>query len=225
MLDCSSCPFHSSSNHEFSCLSKNPGVEHIPYSKGDVIFNEKERLGGLFCIKKGTCKISKMGSNGREQIIELLTDKTLLGIRSLLNGEMTNLKAIAVTPMKVCYVPKSVFLKTLKTNDDFTVFLCQLLANYIKSTDDKIIDLGQKSVSQRVAKLLLSMENYFEMDEEGFVKIKIRREDMANMIGVATESLIRTLSDFQKNQWIETKGKQLRIVNPRKLTSIESGLS
>jgi CRP/FNR family transcriptional regulator len=100
-----------------------------------------------------------------------------------------------------------------------------LLANYIKSTDDKIIDLGQKSVSQRVAKLVLSMKNYFEMDEEGFVKIKIRREDMANMIGVATESLIRTLSDFQKNRWIQTKGRQLRIVNPKKLVSIESGLS
>ena len=48
---------------------------------------------------------------------------------------------------------------------------------------------------------------------------------MANMIGVATESLIRTLSDFQKNKWIETQVKQLRIINPKKLQSIESGLS
>ena len=70
MLECSSCPFHSSANHDFSCLSKKRDVEHIFYSKGDVIFDEKERLGGLFCIQKGTCKISKMSSNGREQIID-----------------------------------------------------------------------------------------------------------------------------------------------------------
>ncbi len=216
MLNCYSCPFK---------VSENSLVQPFNYSKGEVIFHEEERLAGLYCIEKGTCKISKMSSNGREQIIELLTNKTLLGIRSVLNGEKTNLKATAITPMKVCLVPNHIFLKTLKTDEDFTIFLFQLLANYIKSTDDKIIDLGQKSVSQRVAKLLLSMDKYFEADAKGYIKIKIRREDMANMIGVATESLIRTLSDFQKNNWIETQGKQLRIINPKKLQSIESGLS
>lgn len=225
MLNCTSCPFQSEDNSSFYCLSKFTSVEHKPFNKGQVIFNENERLGGLYCIQKGTCKVSKMGSNGREQIIELLTEKTLLGIRSVLNEEITNLKATAITPMQVCFVPKNVFLETLKKNDDFTVFLCQLLANYIKNTDDKILDMGQKSVGQRVAKLLLSMENYFESDESGFVKVKIRREDMANMIGVATESLIRTLSNFQKQQWIETKGKNLRIVNRNKLMSIDSGLA
>lgn len=225
MLNCSSCPFRSINDFDAYCLLKHNEVEHKPYDKGQTIFNENERLGGLYCIQKGTCKVSKMGSNGREQIIELLTEKTLLGIRSVLNEEITNLKATAITPMQVCFVPKKIFLNTLKKNDDFTVFLCQLLANYIKNTDDKILDMGQKSVEQRVAKLLLSMENYFESDENEYIKIKIRREDMANMVGVATESLIRTLSSFQKNQWIDVKGKNLRIINKNKLVSIDSGLT
>ena len=63
--------------------------------KGEAIFEEGERLKGIFCIKDGVCKISKMSENGRNQIIGLVTKGDLLGERSLISDEASNLKAVA----------------------------------------------------------------------------------------------------------------------------------
>ena len=76
--------------------------------------------------------ISKTCSNGRDQIIELLSRGTLLGIRSVLCEEQTNLKAKVIIPMKGCFLPKIQFLKLLKEKPEFSLFLTKELARYIK---------------------------------------------------------------------------------------------
>ena len=72
--------------------------------KGEVIFEEGEHLNGVFCIKDGVCKVSKMSENGRNQIISLVTKGDLLGERSLISDEASNLKAVALNEMQVCYL-------------------------------------------------------------------------------------------------------------------------
>jgi len=74
--------------------------------KGEAIFDEGERLKGVFCIKDGVCKVSKMSENGRNQIISLVTKGDLLGERSLISDEASNLKAIALNDMQVFFRPK-----------------------------------------------------------------------------------------------------------------------
>lgn len=224
MLFCTNCPFKNTND--------NPNVSNYShefkttcFDRNETTFFEDEKLSGLYCIQYGACRVSKMGSNGRDQIIELLAKGTLLGIRSVLNGEKTNLKAIAISPMKTCYIPKTTFMNMIETKPDFSLYLLKLLSNYIKKTDDKILDLGQKSLQQRAAKLLLSLPNYFEQDSTGFIDVKLRREDMANIIGVATESFIRTLSFFQDKQWIELQRKQIRLTNIFKLQQLTKGLN
>lgn len=71
----------------------------------------------------------------------------------------------------------------------------------------------------------MSLPNYFEQDSTGFIDVKLRREDMANIIGVATESFIRTLSFFQDKQWIELQRKQIRLTNIFKLQQLTKGLN
>tara|TARA_B110000908_G_scaffold73842_1_gene88978 strand:- start:459 stop:704 length:246 start_codon:yes stop_codon:yes gene_type:complete len=76
---------------------------------------------------------------------------------------------------------------------------------------------------QRIAEILLELPIYFKTQNNGFVDVKLRREDLANMIGIASESLILTLSFFREQAWIELKGKQIKIINSKKLEQISQG--
>lgn len=147
----------------------------------------------------------------------------MLGIRSLLSNDKTNLQAKSLTPISGCFLAKEDFFLLLANDPDFSLFICTQLAGYIKKSDDRIVTIGQKSMRQRVAEILLELPIYFKTQNNGFVDVKLLREDLANMIGIASESLIWTLSFFREQAWIELKGKQIKIINSKKLEQISQG--
>jgi len=63
------------------------------------------------------------------------------------------------------FVPKKMFFNTLKSKPEFIFELLQIMSYYIKQTDEKIFEMGQKTLEQRAAKLVLSMKDFFELDE------------------------------------------------------------
>ena len=99
------------------------------FKKGDVLFDEGEHLNGIFCIKQGTCKVSKMSENGRNQIINLVQKGNLLGERNLISEEVSNLKAIALSDMEVCFIPKEEIITDLEKNSNFSMSVLKKMAN------------------------------------------------------------------------------------------------
>ena len=75
--------------------------------KGEVIFEEGEALNGVFCVRDGICKLTKLSANGKDQIVKLVVKGELLGQRSLISDESSNLKATALNDMELCFIPKS----------------------------------------------------------------------------------------------------------------------
>lgn len=191
--------------------------------KGDVIFEEGEHINGVFCIKEGVCKVSKMSSNGREQIIHLVNKGDILGERSLISDEVANLKATAISDMSVCYIPREEIIKDLQQNPEFTQDMLKNLAVSLKKADNVIVNMGQKTVKQRLAEMLIHLDTKFGSDSEGFLDIQISREDMANMIGTATESAIRLLSEFKKTGLIGLESKRVKILSYSALDKIAKG--
>ncbi|NVK52183.1 MAG: Crp/Fnr family transcriptional regulator [Flavobacteriaceae bacterium] len=191
--------------------------------KGDVIFDEGEHLNGVFCISSGICKVSKMSSNGREQIIHLVNKGSILGERSLVNDEVANLKATAISDMEVCFIPREEIISDLKKNPDFTMSLLKDMASSLKNADNTIVDMAQKTVKQRLAEMLLNLEASFGYNSDHVLDIHLSREDIANIIGTATESAIRLLSEFKKDNVITLKGKNISIIDIPKLKKIAQG--
>ncbi|KGL61706.1 Crp/Fnr family transcriptional regulator [Polaribacter sp. Hel1_85] len=191
--------------------------------KGEAIFEEGERLKGIFCVKDGICKVSKMSENGRNQIISLVTKGDLLGERSLISDEASNLKAIALNDMEVCFIPKEEILKDLEKNPNFSMSVLKDMAQTIKQADNVIVDMAQKTVKQRLAETLLNLHSRFGVNKEKAININLSREDIANIIGTATESAIRLLSDLKKKNIIEFKGKDISILNSSELDKIAQG--
>jgi CRP-like cAMP-binding protein len=191
--------------------------------KGEVIFDEGEKLGGIYCVRNGVSKLAKLSPNGKDQIVKLASKGEVLGQRSVVAEEQSNLSATAVNDMEVCFVPKEVILNSLHHNPDFTYEVLRHMAHDLREADDVIVNMSQKTVKQRIAEALIYLKNRFGEDAEGYLALVLSREDIANVVGTATESCIRILSDLRKEGLIKTSGKRMAIVDLRKLQDIVDG--
>jgi CRP-like cAMP-binding protein len=191
--------------------------------KGESLFEEGDYVNGIFCIKDGVCKVSKMSENGKNQIVDLIQKGELLGERSLISDEISNVNAVALNDMEVCFIPKDEIIKDLEKNPDFTMDVLKSMATSLKKADNLVVNMAQKSVKQRLAETLLNLEDKFGINKENCIDIHLSREDIASIIGTATESAIRLLSELKKNKIVEFKGKDIRIINKRELSKMSNG--
>jgi len=192
--------------------------------KGEVLFDEGDHINGVYCIKSGIGKITKMSSNGKDQIIKLIKQGDIVGERSLVTNEASNLKATSVQDLRVCFIPKEEILKDLQSNSNFSMKMLQKLAVSLKEADNIIVDMAQKSVKQRLAECLLYLnENFPPFENQKHLNIQLSREEIANIIGTATESVIRLLSDFKKRGLIELNKKNISILDHNTLQHIADG--
>lgn len=191
------------------------------YKKGQVIFQEGETLNGVYCVKDGVCKLTKLSENGKDQVVKLVVKGGLLGKRSLVTDQVTNLSAVALNDMEMCFIPKSEIMADLAKNTDFTMDVLKTMANDLKDSDESLVNMAQKSVKRRMAEILMYIHDNFGVDKEGYLNIVISREDYASIVGTATESAIRILSQFKKDQLISTSGKRIKIEDYNSLKWIE----
>jgi len=189
--------------------------------KGEVIFEEGDALNGVYCVRDGVCKLSKLSINGKEQILKLAFKGDLLGQRSLLGEERSNLKATAVNDMQICFIPKKNVVNNLSKNIDFSMDIMKQMAHDLKDADNSIVNMAQKTVRKRLADTLLYIYRNFGVDENHNLKIQLSREDYANIVGTATESAIRIFSKFKKDGLIKISGKNIRILDLNELQKIE----
>ena len=185
--------------------------------KGDPIFEEGESVNGIFCIKDGVCKLSKLSANGKDQIVKLVKPGELLGQRSLISDEPANLSAVALEDMEVCFIPKTEIMGFFNHNNQFSMNVMKTICGDLKEADDHMVSLAQKNVKERLAETLLYLEDTFGKNQDGSLHIQLSREELAGMIGTATESCIRLLSELKKSGVIDLIGKKISILDRNKL--------
>ncbi|WP_296145266.1 Crp/Fnr family transcriptional regulator [uncultured Flavobacterium sp.] len=185
--------------------------------KGEPIFEEGENVNGIFCVKDGVCKLSKLSPNGKDQIVKLVSKGELLGQRSMISDEPVNLSAIALEDMEVCFIPKSEIMGLFTQNNNFSMNVMKAICGDLKEADDHMVNMAQKTVKERLAETLLYLKDTFGTNDDQSLKTQLSREELASMIGTATESCIRLLSDFNKNGLIEIKGKKIYLKDISKL--------
>ncbi|MGM8363245.1 Crp/Fnr family transcriptional regulator [Flavobacterium sp. ARAG 55.4] len=181
--------------------------------KGEVIFEEGENVNGIFCIKDGVCKLTKLSPNGKDHIVKLVTKGELLGQRSMISDEPVNLSAVALEDMQVCFVPKSEIMGFFDKNNQFSMNVMRTICGDLKEADSQMVNMAQKTVKERLAETLLYLQDTFGKNEDDTLKIQLSRDEIASIIGTATESCIRLLSEFNKLGLIELKGKKITLKN------------
>jgi CRP-like cAMP-binding protein len=185
--------------------------------KGEPIFEEGEVTNGIYCIKEGVCKLSKLSDNGKDQIVKLVKPGELLGQRSMISDEPANLSAVALEDMEVCFIPRNEVMQFFTENNQFSMNVMKTICEDLKGADDHMVNMAQKTVRQRLVDTLIYLEETFGKNQDGTLRIQLSREELAGMIGTATESCIRLLSELNKTKLIELTGKKILLVDKVKL--------
>ena len=194
--------------------------QFLKFHKGETIFEDGEMSKGVYLIKNGTAKLSKLGVYGKEQILRFIKEGDLIGYRSILCGEDFQAKAEAMTDLETSFLPSDVFLHLLEVDSKLSFVMLQKIAFELGESSNTVTFLAQKTVRERLAEILLLLEQKLGTDPEGFIKISLTREEIANIIGTATESAIRLISEFKQDGLIEVEGRLIKILNHEKLIKL-----
>jgi len=194
--------------------------DSVTIKKGEIIFNEGDIINGVYCIKEGTCKLVKMNSNGKDTILKLISKGELLGQTSILTEEKSTLSAIAVNDMSVCYIPKSEILSFIDDNKNFSFEVTKNVCQNLNDANEFAINHTHKTVKERLAIALIDVLESAGVDKEGYLNLILTRDEIASMVGTATENCIRLLADLKKLGYIELKAKKIKILKLNELKSL-----
>jgi CRP-like cAMP-binding protein len=192
------------------------------YKRGDILYQEGNRISGFFCVNSGIIKVFKTGFDGKEQIIRFAKKGDIIAYRSVLSNELACTSAKVIEDCQVCFIPSEILIQFIKTNSAYSLELLKLACHELGEANSFITDIAQKTVRERLAEILLLLVNDFGLDEERFLKVSLTREELANIVGTATESVIRLLSEFKSDKLVELNGRRIKIVNQRGLEKISN---
>ena len=194
--------------------------KNITFHKGETIFEDGGTPNGVYFLDKGTAKLSKQGVYGKDQILRFIKEGDLIGYRSLLCGEVFQAKAEAMTDVEATFLPSEIFLHLLEVAPKLSFVMLQKIAFELGESANTVTFLAQKTVRERLAEILILLEQKLGTDPEGFINISLTREEIANIIGTATESAIRLISEFKQDDLIEVEGRNIKILNHEKLIKL-----
>ncbi len=213
---CDSCSlrsvtiFKNLSPEEHEMLSLD--ITHDFFKKGSIVYHEGSRITGCYCVNKGIIKIYKTGIDGKEQIITFAKKGNIIGFRSVLTGELACTTAKVIEDASLCFIPGESLINLVKRNGNFSMDLMQLACSELGQSNAYITDIAQKTVRERLAEILLQLKENFGLDENNFLLITLTREELANIVGTATESIIRLLSEFKNDGLIELQGRKIKLI-------------
>jgi CRP/FNR family transcriptional regulator, polysaccharide utilization system transcription regulator len=190
------------------------------FKRGEIVYEEGNRINGFYCLVRGIIKIYKTGFDGKDQIIRFAKPGDIMGFRSTITGELACTTTKAIEDALLCYVPGDLVKSFVKSNGDFAMDLLELACNELGEANDYITDIAQKTVRERLAEVLIHLKWSFNLDNENFLQISLTREELANLVGTATESVIRLLSEFKQDRLIELHGRRIKILDEAKLIKI-----
>ncbi len=190
------------------------------YDKGDIIYNEGSRIPGVYCLNSGIVKHYKTGNDGKEQIIRFSKVGEIFGYRSILSAEPACTTAKVVEESSVCLIPATHFINLVNKNSDFAMSVIKLSCKELGDANQYILDIAQKNVRERLAEILLLLHENFGINEDGYLNIFLTREELAGLVGTATESVIRLLSEFKKDGLTELNKRKIKLLDLKKLKHI-----
>lgn len=212
--------FEGLKDDELLYLEERTITSHV--RKGQTIFSEGTRPNGLFFLKSGKVKKYKTNSDGKEHIIYICGKDELLGHPALIAEEPYPYSAVALENSMVGFISRNDFLGILETSTGLSKMLLTNVCHEFNVLVNGISTFTHKTVRERLALCLLIMKDKYKIGMEigKPVEINLTREDLANFVGIAVETLVRLLHDFKEEKFIETQGRKIRILDARGLTKV-----
>jgi CRP/FNR family transcriptional regulator len=215
-ITCSTCAGRKGSLLGVLCQDE---IDHVNahkdskyYKKNQALFLEGSSPRGVFCINEGMVKIFQRGDEGKEQIIHIAKSGEMVGFRSMFSDTPYRVSAETLEESNICFISKDDFLTMMDTNPVLRNGIIKELSRDLSNQADFITNMAQKSVRERLAFTMIILLEIYENEP-----INLSREDLANFVGTATETLIRLLKDFREEGIIEVHTRKISVLNKKKL--------
>jgi CRP-like cAMP-binding protein/FixJ family two-component response regulator len=185
------------------------------YKKKSGIFMEGELPNALFFINSGNVKSFRTNADGKELIISLYKTGDFFGYEAILENTHYGESAVALEDSELVIIPRHDFLTLLHSNPEISRTFVTLLCKKISEKEAQLLNLAYNSVRQRTAEALLRIHDMKASDV-----VSVSRDDLAKMVGTASESVIRVLSDFREEGIINIEGGKINVLHPHKLEQV-----
>lgn len=192
--------------------------EVVPYNKKQVLYQEGKRPRFLYYIVSGKAKSVKNNEDGKEYITNLLAAGDFVGYVPIIEDKNYDDTTIVMEESEILQVPKDDFVNIIYSDTAITSKFMKMISQNVRDKEERLLMLAYSSLRKRVARALTEIEEKFA--KSGTSKIEISREDIAHYVGTATESLIRTLSDFKSEKLINIIDGKITIVQKDKLKNL-----
>lgn len=198
-------------------LSDQYDVEH--FSKKQALYQEGKRPRFLYYLISGKVKAFKVHEDGKEYITDLFSAGDFIGYTALIEDRNYDDSAVILEDAEIMQVPREDFLQMMYSDINIAAKFIHIITHNVKEKEERLLSLAYSSLRKRVAKALVDIHDKFNAQGNNNV-IEFSRDDIAQYVGTATESLIRTLSDFKSEKLIDIKSGKISIINLEKLRNL-----
>ncbi len=191
----------------------------VSYTKKQFLYQEEKRPRFLYYVVKGKVKGFRTHEDGKEYITDLFSDGDFIGYSPIIEDKSYEDSAIILEDSDILQLPREDFQKMIYNDIAVATKFIHLITQNVKDKEERLLNLAYSSLRKRVAKALVDIHTKFNAGRTSN-RIEISREDIAQYIGTATESLIRTLSDFKSEKRIEIREGKIIVSNPGQLSNL-----
>lgn len=182
--------------------------------KGKAIFQEGKAPIGAYYLFQGKVKLFTTDAQGREQIVHLAKPGDIMGYRALLGDDTFSCSASTLEDSEIWLIPKDTFFQFLDHNAVFSRIIIKLLTSELRHAEHHLAGLTRKPVKSRIAAVLLLLADTYGFNTDGkTIAVSLTRDELAGLVGVATETTIRILNGMREEGLLATEGKKVRLLN------------
>lgn len=205
----------------FFCLLEREGLEfisnakrHDTYPKGAVVFERGDAPKGLYCVLKGVVKVETENEDGKSHILRIVGPGNALGYRALFSQSNYQARAVAHEQSEICFIPRPAIEKLVQLHPELSLKFLALLSEDVKRAEERLCSATDKDSASRVADTLLFLDTHYSPDKPW------TRKEIADWAGTTPETVMRTLTQFEDESLIRSRGKFIEIADRKKLLAL-----
>lgn len=190
--------------------------------KKENVYSEGHFPKGVYLVTRGKVKTFRSNDQGKELITGLYKEGDFFGYLALLEDSRYTDSAVAMEESEITMIPRDDFFSLLYRNAEVSRAFIRLISDNLQEKEEQLLKLAYNSVRKRVSEALVTLYNRYKKEGQAVFTMTISREDLANLAGTATETTIRTLSDFKDEALVDIKGGSITILNLEKLSGMKN---
>jgi CRP-like cAMP-binding protein len=192
--------------------------EQINFKAGEKIYAEGKSSLHFYMVERGVVKAHKFDSRGKEMITELYKEGDFFGNLSFNKNSTYGEYATAIEESVLYIASKDELREILRHNSTISMELLEEMGDHLLGVKEQLLEIAYASVRRKTARTILLFAR--KIKKNPLHSIRISRSDLAGVAGIASETLIRTLSDFKKEGLIEIEGRNVKLLDAEKLEKI-----